>query len=83
VATPEERRAITVAVADSHLAQIEAVAERLRAAGMKVEQVLPAIGVITGTVPASSLAALSAVEGVASIEPQTEFRIPPPDAEVQ
>ena len=82
-ADPQGPRAVTVTVAESHLAPIEEVVQRLREAGMEVEQVLPAIGVITGTVPAAQLSALSGVEGVASIEEQTEFRIPPPDAEVQ
>ena len=78
---PQGPRAVTVTVAESHLAQIEDVAARLREAGMEVEQVLPAIGVITGTVPAARLAALEQVEGVASIEEQTNSEIPPPDAE--
>ncbi|MEY2516813.1 MAG: hypothetical protein QOJ89_4171 [bacterium] len=82
-ADPPGSRAVTVTVAESQLAQIEDVAERLRAAGMHVEQVLPAIGVITGTVPAAQLTALAEVEGVASIEEQTKFELPPPDAEVQ
>jgi hypothetical protein len=86
MATPgssDGSRAVTVTVADSHLAQIEEIADRLRAAGMQVEQVLATIGVITGTVPAAQLSALHAVEGVAAIEQQTRFQIPPPDAEVQ
>ena len=76
-------RAVTVTVAESHRASIEDVASRLREGGMQVEQVLPGIGVITGTVPAAQLPALAELEGVASIEEGTEFRIPPPDAEVQ
>ena len=85
MATPgtEEPRAVTVTVADSHLGQIEEVAGRLRAAGMEVEQVLAAIGVITGTVPAAKLSAVADVVGVAGIEDQTKFQIAPPDAEVQ
>ena len=85
MATPgtAEPRAITVTVAGSHLAQIEDVAAGLRDAGMEVGQVLAAIGVITGTAPAAQLSALEQVEGVASIEEQTKFEIPPPDADVQ
>ena len=71
-------------VAASHLASIAELVQRLRKAGMEVEQVPPVIGVITGTVPASSsLGSLSAVVGVASIEQQRQFRIPSPDAVVQ
>lgn len=76
-------RAVTVTVADAHLARVADVADRLRAAGMEVEQVLAKIGVITGTVAAGRLSALETVKGVAGIERQTRFQLPPPDAEVQ
>ncbi len=76
-------RAATVTVADSHLGRVEDVARRLRDAGMEVEQVLATIGVITGTLPAAQLAALASIEGVAAVDEQTRFQIPPPDADVQ
>jgi hypothetical protein len=76
-------RAVTVTVADSDLAEIEDVAQRLRDAGMTVDAVLGAVGIITGSVPDASIASLHAVPGVAAVEPQATFRIPPPDAEVQ
>jgi cation transporter-like permease len=75
----DERITVTVA-AD---ADAEVVAEQLRAAGVTVEQVLLAIGVITGTVAAEQRAALADVPGVLAIEPEQTFRLPPPDAEIQ
>ncbi len=74
---------ITVTVADDHLGRADEVADRLRAAGMAVEQVLGTVGIITGSVSAASPASLEAVAGVASVEPETSFRIPPPEADVQ
>ena len=77
------RRDVTVTVADSHLADVDAVARGLELAGMQVEQVLSALGIITGSVDDAQIAALEAVEGVAAVERQTGFQLPPPDADVQ
>ena len=74
---------VTVTVDEAHAGAIDEVAARLRAAGMDVDRVLGAIGVITGSVAASRLHLVEAVEGVASVEEQTSFKLPPPDAEVQ
>ena len=76
-------RLVTVTVDEAHAGAIDEVAARLRDAGMDIDRVLGAIGVITGAVPASRLHVIEAVEGVASVEEQTSFKLPPPDAEVQ
>jgi hypothetical protein len=74
---------IVVSVDDDHLERIDEVVGRLQAAGMQVEQVLHAVGVITGSVDDPHLAQLDAVIGVAAVEPQRTYRLPPPDADVQ
>jgi hypothetical protein len=68
---------ITVTVTDDHLDGIEALAERLRAAGVRVEQVLGPIGVITGEAP-PGWQALADLDGVAGVEAQRTVRLPPP-----
>jgi cation transporter-like permease len=72
---------ITVTVSAD--ADIEVVAEQLRAAGVTVEQILRAVGVITGTVAAQTRSALAAVPGVLAVEPEQSFRLPPPDSDIQ
>ncbi len=79
--TPEAK--VTVTVADDHLAQTAAVAEQLRAAGMNVGEVLEALGVITGWMPAEQRATIEALPGVAAVEGETTFQLAPPDSEVQ
>jgi hypothetical protein len=74
---------VTVTVADFALADIEQLAGRLRRAGMAVDAVLGAIGIITGSVASARLASIRTLPGVAAVEEQTTFQIPPPDAEVQ
>jgi len=70
---------ITVSVSED----ADAVATQLRAAGMNVEQVLGAAGIITGSVAAAKRSALTALPGVASVESERTFQIAPPDADVQ
>jgi hypothetical protein len=77
------RRQVTVTVADSHAGDLAELVARLALAGLEVEQVLAAVGVITGSVEESHLAAIAALPGVAAVEEQTSFQLPPPDADVQ
>ncbi|MDQ4105125.1 MAG: ketohydroxyglutarate aldolase [Actinomycetota bacterium] len=74
---------ITVTVGDDHVGDIAGVAEQLQAAGMNVDQVLDAVGIITGSVPSERRDALERLPGVAAVEGEHSFQIPPPDAEVQ
>jgi hypothetical protein len=77
------RRSVTVTVADAQGGAIEELAARLRQAGMDVGQVLGTVGIITGSVDDSRLAAIEALPGVAAVEAQASFQIPPPGADVQ
>ena len=74
---------ITVSVDDEHLGDLDEVADKLRAAGMTVEQVLGSVGIITGSASSDCLAALEQLPGVVSIEAERSFQIAPPDAEIQ
>jgi hypothetical protein len=74
---------VTVTVHDDQLAHIDELADQLRAAGMRVDQVLHPVGVITGSVPSTRRAMIEAVPGVAAVEDETTFQLPPPDAEIQ
>lgn len=66
---------VTISVDDAHVARIQEVAQRLRAAGMDVQQVLAPLGVITGSIGTGELrAALGALDGVAAVEPRRTFR---------
>ncbi|MDQ4104006.1 MAG: ketohydroxyglutarate aldolase [Actinomycetota bacterium] len=55
----------------------------LRAAGMQVHQVLGSAGIITGAVTDAQRPAITQVPGVASVETQQEFQLPPPDSDIQ
>lgn len=75
---------VSVSVDDAHVGRIDEVADRCRAAGMDVQQVLAPIGVITGSIDTGDLrTALGAVPGVAAVEAQHTFRLPPPGSPIQ
>ncbi|WP_346618672.1 hypothetical protein [Blastococcus montanus] len=74
---------VSVTVDDGHLAALDGVVQSLRARGMRVEQVLDGLGIITGSVPPGTLGALTGVAGVVSVDEQLAHRLPPPDAPVQ
>ena len=72
---------VTILVADDRRDAIDGVAAALQQAGLRLGQVLPATGVITGAV--DDPAALAGIDGVEAVEPQQEVFVPPPDSEVQ
>ncbi|MEQ3553797.1 hypothetical protein WIS52_25260 [Pseudonocardia nematodicida] len=72
---------VLVSVADGH--EIDDVVAACTSAGMRVEKVLRAVGVVVGTCDGDRTTALSEVTGVGSVEPDREVRLPPPDSDVQ
>lgn len=76
-------QSVTVTIDDDQLSRIDDLADQLRAAGMRVDQVHGAVGVITGEVTEAQRATISRIPGVASIEDQNTFQLPPPDSDIQ
>jgi hypothetical protein len=59
---------ITVLVDDEHLGEMGRVASALKKKGFVLSETLGEVGVLTGSVPADEVTALSAVAGVSAIE---------------
>ena len=74
---------VVISVADDQVDDMTSVVEALRHAGLRVDEVLESVGVVTGTVDGDVLGSLSAVPGVAEVEQSREFELPPPDSAVQ
>ncbi|MGB3267515.1 MAG: hypothetical protein WBA89_26595 [Microcoleus sp.] len=70
----EQVERIIVTVDDQNLAVIQSVVTGLESAGMKVDEVLPVIGIVTGEVSQSKLKGLRSVPGVASVEIDREMQ---------
>lgn len=62
---------------------VHEVARDLKAAGLKVEQVLEATGIVTGSADPKSAGKLRKVRGVADVSADHPVDIGPPDADVQ
>ncbi|NCJ05311.1 ketohydroxyglutarate aldolase [Synechococcales cyanobacterium C] len=78
-----ERIKVTVTVRDAHLGQIETVAQKLADLGLAIEQTLPTIGVITGTVRSEQVQALRQVSEVELVAAEQSYRLPPPSSNIQ
>ncbi len=59
------------------------VVQRCEEAGLKVEQQLEGVGVVSGWIDRDKLADLEQVKGVAAVEASREVRIAPPDSDIQ
>lgn len=79
----KKTKSIIVTVTDDALNKIDELAERLKAKGMKVDQVLPATGVITGSAASTKMPTLEKVDGVMSVEEELTIQLPSPDSPVQ
>ena len=74
---------VSVSVDDAHVNQILKVAEGLQSVGMDVEQTLPSVGVISGSIASEQINRLYQIEGVQHIEPERSYQLAPPDSDVQ
>ncbi|MET1035456.1 MAG: hypothetical protein ABWX68_09495 [Arthrobacter sp.] len=74
---------ITVTVDAAHADRTAEVADQLRGAGMRVDRVLGALGLVTGEVDAEHRQGLAAVEGVAGVDDQLDVTIAPPESGLQ
>jgi hypothetical protein len=74
---------VSVSVDDAHVNQILKVAEGLQSVGMDVEQTLPSVGVISGSIASDQVNRLYQIEGVQHIEPERSYQLAPPDSDLQ
>lgn len=80
---PKNTKPIIVTVTDDALNKIDDVAAQLTAKGMKVDKVMSAVGVISGSVASTKMSDLKKVKGVMSVEEEVTVELPPPDSPVQ
>ncbi len=62
--------------------KIAAIAEKLGSEGMRVEQTMSTVGIISGKAEAATLEALRKVEGVAQLREEGVFQVPPMDENI-
>jgi hypothetical protein len=74
---------VVVSVWEDHLERLDEIAGRLRAHGLRVDQLLTSLGTVTGRIAPSKIVDLEDVDGVASVERERVVQLPPPDSPVQ
>jgi hypothetical protein len=74
---------VNVSVADDCLDRFPAVVRAAEKAGLKVEQALEIVGIVSGSIESAKLEDLARVPGVAAVERSRGFQLPPPDSEIQ
>lgn len=81
---PNAPQHVVVSVDDQHLGDMDTVVASLQRVGMVIEDVMTGIGMITGSMPnEEGTATVVQVVGVASVQRQLTYRLPPPEADVQ
>ncbi len=81
---PNASQHVVVSVDDQHLADMDAVVAGLQGVGMVIEEVMTGIGMITGSMPSEEgTQTVVRVVGVASVQRQITYRLPPPEADIQ
>ena len=73
---------VVVSVDDEHRQAMSAVTERLREAGMEIDESMEAIGAVAGRITSEQLEELDHIDGVAHVERSGTFQVPPPDSDV-
>ncbi len=74
---------LQISVADDYMDRFPEVVEDLKKAGLDVEQQLETLGVVSGSIDVEQRAKLDAVQGIAAVELSREYRLPPPDSDIQ
>jgi hypothetical protein len=74
---------LSLSVSDSHLKNFGKVAQAAKKAGMKVEQQLADLGVLTGSIDETKVKELRAIDGVSHVEQEREIKLPPRTDPVQ
>lgn len=75
---------LSISVDDEHLDKMPEVVKKIKKAGVKVDQQLESLGIITGSVDADRFDLLDRIKGVANVErDEGSFQIAPPDSELQ
>jgi hypothetical protein len=74
---------LSLSVSDAHAKDLGKIAKAVQKIGMKVEQQLAGLGVITGEIEADKLSALGRIPGVAHVEEERQVGIAPPGSPIQ
>jgi hypothetical protein len=73
---------VNVVIDDSYRERFDEVVDRARAVGLRIDQLLRESGVVTGSISPGQRRDLEQIQGVAAVETQQHFQIPPPNSDI-
>jgi hypothetical protein len=74
---------LSVSIKDEHLPRFTELVDRIRKAGLEVDQELKSLGVVTGRIESDKVQDLRNLSEVANVEESHTFQIPSPESKVQ
>jgi hypothetical protein len=74
---------VSITVDDAHLDQLLDIAQQLQSAGLQIDQTLPRLGIIYGSIDAERIDQLHSMAGVDHVEPERTIQLPPPHSDIQ
>jgi hypothetical protein len=74
---------VSVCIHNDHIDQIGQVSDSLRASGMDIEQTMPNIGIVSGSIESQQIEQLQEIAGVDSVELEQNYQLPPPNSPLQ
>ncbi len=74
---------VSVGIQDDHIDRIGQVSDSLRSFGMDIEQTMPNIGMITGSIEAQKVDQLHQIAGVDVVELEQTYQLSPPNSPLQ
>ena len=74
---------VNVTVDERYQDRFAEVVKRAKKAGLKVDQELDSIYILTGSIDSEKVDKLRAVRGVAAVESDSDIQLPPPNSPIQ
>jgi hypothetical protein len=74
---------LSIAVSDEHSHKFSNIVKKMKKAGLKVDEEMEGLGIVTGSIDSAKVDSLRDLEGVKHVEEQRNVHIPPPESSVQ
>lgn len=74
---------VNIAVADDYLDHFDEVVSNAARAGLRVERELEELGIVSGVIESTRITRLYRVRGIATVDAERTFQLPPPESVIQ
>ncbi|MEX3816661.1 hypothetical protein AB3X96_42230 [Paraburkholderia sp. BR13439] len=74
---------VVVTVAEDHLQRFRQLASELEGKGLKINNMMEGLGIISGAASLADVQQLKGMKGVKSVEEAGNVQLPPPESDIQ